>query len=219
VKKGEKRLCFVVPLLPNRTSLCIFNPTDLTLSLTTSAGKLQDDVEYILHSNTTRSESMKNRVQQSKQAKWLRQGRKGTHIFIMKLGERSRAIDWFWEIWRDLGGELPEMFEVIVPGLSTSVKMKIPKGDEVGGRQTLKDLHPKRVIETCEQLLREMVDFEGLERQKREQDGEVDLELAWKDVDGGLDWIGHTTTVMGKRRDWSILAGVAIAGVSLNGSE
>jgi hypothetical protein len=189
----------------------------MTLSLTTSAGRLQDDVDHIMHSITTRSGAIKDRVQQSKQAKWLKRGRKGTHIFLMKLGERSRAIDWFWELWRDLGNDLPPRFEVVVPGLSTAVKLKIPEGDEVGDRSVVRGLSPDATIALCEEMLRNVVDVEGLQREKREQgDGaDLDLELVWKTSDGALDWIGQKTNVLGKDRDWGVLAGVAISTVCI----
>ena len=211
--KGQKRLCFIVPLLPNRTTIGIFNDTDMTLSLTTSAGKLQNDVDYIKHSNSTRSEAIKDRVSQSKQAKWLKSGRKGTHVFIMKIAERSRALDWYWELWRELGGELPLRIDVDVPALSTTVRLEIPEEDEVGSKRICKELSAQKIIKTCWRMMGEAVDLHDLLDQRDDRQGELDLELAWKAEDGALDWIAYQTTVTGKARDWAILAGIAKAEV------
>ena len=213
--RGQKRLCFVVPLLPYRTTLSIFNDTDMTLSLTTSAGRLQDDVDRILHSNNSRSDTMKNRVSQSKQAKWLKRGRKGSHVFVMKIGERSRALDWYWELWRDLGCELPRRIDVNVPALLTSIRLIIPEDEDMtGSKKVCRKMSTRNTIKTCWEMMGKAIDVQDLLDQRTEEDGELDLELAWKGSDGTLDWVAHRTTVKGRARDWAVLVGIAKVGVS-----
>ena len=210
--KGQKRLCFIVPLLPNRTTLSVFNETDMTLSLTTSARRLRSDVDDIMHSNSSR---LKDRVSHSKQAQWLKRGRTGTHVFIMKIKERSRALDWYWELWRDLGGELPDRIEVSVPALSTSIRIVIPKDDDqVGSKTVCHELSPSNTIKACWEMMGNAIDIQDLLDQRNDRAGELDLELAWKAIDGSLDWVAHRTTVSGKSRDWAVLAGIARLEVS-----
>jgi len=207
--KRQKRLCFIVPLLPNRTNLSIFNDTDMTISLTTSAGKLQDDVEHIMHSNSTRSDAIKDRVSQSRQARWLKRGNRGTHIFVMKIAERSRALDWYWELWRDLGGDLPTRVDIYVPALTTTVRLEIPDDEDmVGSKRVCSEMSPKNAIKTCWDMMGKTVDLQDLLDHRSDRGGDLDLELAWKASDGALDWLAHSTTVCGKARDWALLASI-----------
>ena len=200
---GHKQLCFTIPLQPSRTSLSIFNPTDMTIALTTSASRLEADVDRILRSRTTMHGALKERVKQSRQYQWLKRGEKGRHVFIMKVSERSRAADWFWELWRDMGGELPRRLDIQIPALATSVRLAIPQDDdEVGGRRTTDLLNPKTVVDTCWEMLEDIYDREKLDR-------DSDIGLAWKTEDGRLDWLSFDTTVQGKIRDWAVLVGLA----------
>ena len=187
----------------------------MTISLTTSAGKLQDDVEHLFASNTTRVDTIKDRVHQSTQAKWLQHHRTGRHVFVMKVAERSRALDWFWELWRELGGELPMRVDVTVPDLSTTVRLLLPTDDNaVGSRRVCRELSPKNTLKTCWDMMEKAIDLKDLLSQRRDKGDDLDLELAWKSVDGTLDWVAYRTTVTGHARDWALLAGVATSMVS-----
>lgn len=187
----------------------------MTLCLTTSASKLQSDLERNAGRQTTRSQAIKTRFKESKQGQWLSTGRRGTHVFVMKLGERSRAMDWYWEIWRELGGELPTQFDIEVPALSTSVRIKMPQDDvDIGGRLTQKQLNPRRLIDTCWDMVSQTIDVQEILDQKRQAGDQLDLELAWKGVDGVLEWVAWSNTVQNRARDWAVLAGVAKLTVS-----
>ena len=184
--------------------------------MTTSAGRLQQDVEAVTRANGLgRSSAFKTRVQQSKQAKWLRTGRRGTHVFILKVAERSRALDWYWELWRELGGGLPRRMDIVVPALSTTVRLNIPEDeDEVGSRRVCKELSPINTIKTCWDMMTGAMDVHAILEQQEDRGKELDLELAWKAVDGNLEWVAYGKTVMGQNRDWAVLAGVAKGNVS-----
>lgn len=183
--------------------MSIFNPVDMTIALTTSASRLEADVEHLLRSRTTIHGALKERVKQSRQYQWLKRGQRGSHVFIMKVSERTRALDWFWELWRDLGGELPQKLDVQVPALSTSVRLKLPEDDEeVGGRKTLDVLGPRAVVDTCWGMLEGVYDRQQIDR-------DTDVGLAWKTEDGRLDWIAFDTTVQGRPRNWGVLVGLA----------
>ncbi|OCF45974.1 hypothetical protein I317_00062 [Kwoniella heveanensis CBS 569] len=215
---GHKHLCFVIPLLPNRTSLSIFNPQDITLCLATSINKLQNDVDHLMRSSTSRAGAMRDRVKQSRQIQWLRGRRRGTQVFIMKIAERSRSLDWYWEVWRDLGGELPERFDIAVPSLQTSVRLLIPQegdGDYmVGSAAQCRTFEKGKVIDECWDMLEDSMDVGELKRQSEQAEGEkLRLKLAWKSSDGNLDWVAYGTTVQQKSRGWALLAGLARAQV------
>lgn len=201
---GHKQLCWTIALQPGRTSLSIFNPVDMTIALTTSASKLDADVNRILKSRSTIHGALKDAVKQSRQYRWLQRfGKSGSHVFIIKISERTRAADWFWELWRDLGGELPQRLDVQIPQLGTSVRLAIPEDpEEVGGRETLDILNPETVIDTCWEMLEGIYDRDKVGR-------DTDVGLAWKTEDGRLDWLAFDTTVQGRPRDWAILVGLA----------
>ena len=170
-----------------------------------------------MHPISSRLDPIKDRIWQSKQAEWLKRGRTGTHVFIMKIKERSRALDWYWELWRDLGGELPERIEISVPALSTSIRIMISKDDNmVGSKRVCRELSPQNTVKTCWEMMGEAIDLQDLLDQRNDQAGQLDLELAWKAIDGSLDWVAHRTTVSGKPRDWAVLAGIARLEVSFS---
>jgi hypothetical protein len=209
--KGNMRLCFIILLSMTRTSVSVFHETDMSISLCTSASKLQNDIKDYTERQSTRTRVLKNRIEQSKQGQWLRRRQRGSHVFIFKLGERSRALDWYWEIWRELGHELPKRFDILVPALSTSVRVQVPEDKfEVGGREVLKHMKREVVVKMCWEMMSKVVDVEVLLNQYSAGKGErPDLELAWKSLEGGLEWVAYGTTTEGKPRDWAILAGLA----------
>ncbi|KIR57141.1 spore wall assembly protein [Cryptococcus gattii Ru294] len=212
---GSKRMCFAIPLMPHRSSLSIFNPDDLTLCLTTSVEKLQLEVEAVLKSpKTSRISAVRNRVAQSSQVQWLRGHKKGTQIFIVKLAERSRTLDWYWELWRDLGGQLPERIDISIPLMSTAIRMGISEDEETGqadSGQLLRHFCPDMVVKTCWEMLRKKKAIDDIVQQAKRQGikDEGDLRLVWKANDGLLDWVAYPDTVEGKERPWALLAGLA----------
>ncbi|WVO12653.1 hypothetical protein L204_100258 [Cryptococcus depauperatus] len=210
---GYKRLCYVIPLNPNRTSLSIFNPDDLTLCLTTSVGKLKRDVDMISKVSTnSRLGNLKTIIGSSRQVQWLKGRRYGSQVFIFKVIERSRALDWYWEIWRDLGGELPSHLYIAAPALSTVIRLRIP-GDQESGHigDTLERFDIDSVIQTCWKILQENTPVNELLSQNKLEGSHdrTDLGLAWKASDGLLDWVAYSATVEGKPRPWAVLAGLA----------
>ncbi|WWC88719.1 uncharacterized protein L201_003632 [Kwoniella dendrophila CBS 6074] len=229
---GHKHLAFIIPLLGTRTNSSIFNSEDVTICLTTSINKLQDDVNVLLRSNNTRAGKMKSKIKQSKQIQWLNKfninKRGGSQIFIMKLAERSRSLDWFWEIFRELNGELPFKFDISIPDLSTSIRLfvnnnndnnnnndgisKIQDDDnEIGNSKQCAKFQKDKVIKDCyEMLLNTSINIEELKKQSEiGSSTRLNLQLAWKNNFGNLDWIVYDNTVQGEKRDWNLLSGLA----------
>jgi len=196
--------------------MSVFHEADMSISLCTSASKLQNDIDIYTERRNSRARVMKDRIAQSKQAQWLRNRERGSHVVIFKLGERSRALDWYWEIWRELGNQLPKRFDVLVPSLSTSVRVQVPEDKfEVGGVEVLKHLKRDQLVKRCWEMIYEAVDVDDLLSQRSGGKGEkLDLELAWKSIEGSLEWIAYGTTVEGRPRDWAVLAGLAKLTVS-----
>ena len=215
---GHKQLCWTISLSASRTSLSIFNATDMTIALTTSAAKLDADVSKVMKSQKTVYGPMKEALKQSRQYRWLQRfGKSGSHVFIIKISERTRAADWFWEVWKNVhegieGAQLPPRIEVRIPQLGTSVRLALPQEDEPGTAATLARFNTEAIIDTCWKMLEGVYDHERVGRG-------ADVGLAWKTEDGKLDWLAFDTTVEGAPRHWAILAGLARQSVSANGIE
>ena len=188
----------------------------MTFALTTSASKLDADVGKVMKSQKTVYGPMKAALKESRQYRWLQRfGKSGTHVFIMKVSERTRAADWFWEIWKTLHEgivreQLPTRLDVRIPQLATSVRLALPEEDEPGSAATLAILNPEAVIDTCWTMLEGVYDHDKLGR-------DTDVGLAWKTEDGKLDWLSFDTTVEGRPRPWAILAGLARQSSSMIG--
>lgn len=143
-------------------------------------------------------------MKESAQGKWLLSGRKGTHVFIIKFAERSRAMDWYWELWRELDGELPNRMDVSVPAFTTTIRMALPKEDEVGSRATCQAFNIENSLQIARDGIKGAIDLDRLLRQR-----DIQLELAWKSTNGRLEWLCWDKTVQGRKRDWAVLAGLA----------
>ncbi|KAL7420775.1 hypothetical protein Q5752_004727 [Cryptotrichosporon argae] len=191
-----KRLCFLVPLERGRSTLSVFNYTDLTLALTTSARKLHERVERLAASR--RAGPLVARVRQSRQAQWLRNGKRGSHVFVLKIAERSRALDWFWAMWRALDGELPPRIDVAIPAFATTARLLVDEEDT-------RRMAPSRVAETIWDMMADSIDREALTRER-----ELNLELVLHGADGSLDWLVWETDVAGHARHHALLASVAV---------
>jgi hypothetical protein len=115
-------------------------------------------------------------------------------------------------MWRELGGELPHRIDIRVPTLSTSIRLRLPDDEEVGGRLVRNALNPNVTVRTCYDLLSGAVDVEAMLGERGQK--AHDLKLVWRGMDTSLDWLAYDTTVQGKRRDWGVLAGLARVQVS-----
>ncbi|KAH9042028.1 hypothetical protein EDB85DRAFT_1218171 [Lactarius pseudohatsudake] len=102
---GHKHLAFVVPLKNVRTKLSLYSFTDMSFCITCPPASLSSGVKTLLPF----------------------QRRTGTNVFVFKARCRSRAIDWIWRLWRDLGGILPPFIEVRSPVLDTRMKIDVPE--------------------------------------------------------------------------------------------
>lgn len=158
-------------------------------------------------------------LKDSDQLQWLKSGKAGlTQIFIFVCREKRRMLDWAWEIWRELGGALPEVLDITVPDLGSVIKLPRPIEDEIGSRNTCETLSRSQVLKASIDALQEMPNFDDLVEQAHRSMGEgIRLELAWK-RGGWLDWLQSADDFDDhdglRRRDWALLAGYTLLSVS-----
>ncbi|RDB17902.1 Meiotically up-regulated gene 56 protein [Hypsizygus marmoreus] len=181
---GHKDLAFVIPLKSARTQLSLYSFVDMTFCITCPPTTAQRD------SSTSR--------------RFFRWAKEGTNIFIFNLKSRSRAYDWIWQLWRQLGGELPTAVEVRNPRLNTRVRIDIPTTDDQGIYEVCSR---ENIIALCKKSLRSVGDWNNL-IEREVMKGKV-LELAWR-VDTNLDWIWREDDVDGESRPWAVLCGLAL---------
>lgn len=154
-------------------------------------------------------------MKESKQLSLLRSGT-GTQVFVFIGRDRKHVQDWCWEIWRELGGELPRQLIIKIPELESTITLPVPDEDIVGGSETCKALSRPNILRTCTEALDKIPYVKQMMEQAKHINGEdIQLELAWQRNDE-LNWITSQDerTSEGRRRDWSVLAGFALTGVS-----
>ncbi|KAI9058357.1 hypothetical protein FKP32DRAFT_1597444 [Trametes sanguinea] len=183
---GHKKLVYIVPLGSSSTRLSLYSFVDLTFCLTCPPAPIQVDGKRHRHLfGTTR----------------------GTNIFVFKVKCRTRAMDWIWQLWRHLGGQLPPYIDIRSPALDTRIKIDVP-GFDSGDLNAAYDIFTREnIIGLCEKYLSTTPDFRAL-MQREHADGAT-FELAWR-LGTNLDWVWRTTDVQHKQRQWAVLCGLAL---------
>ncbi|CEH17484.1 Pleckstrin homology-like domain [Ceraceosorus bombacis] len=156
--------------------------------------------------------------------------RSPTHVLLFDTRARSVATDWMWEIWRELGGLIPESLDVHIPALDGKVRIPVP--DEVpchsassvqalelpGNGQLVmhspgsvrsagegfKLISRNNLVRTTLGLVLKQSDWKDLVEVVFNMG--LQFELAWRHGTT-LDWITESTTVQGDARDWAVLSG------------
>ncbi|PWN36860.1 uncharacterized protein FA14DRAFT_7455 [Meira miltonrushii] len=59
--------------------------------------------------------------------------RSGTHVWLFDGRTASNSADWMWDLWRELGGQIPDAIDVHIPVLGFRVRIPIP--DEIPNSQ------------------------------------------------------------------------------------
>jgi len=207
-KKCLLKLRTSIPLYSSETHLSVYSKADNIFCLT--------------------FEPSRRRVLSGKGLVHLR--RTGTNIILFNPRYASAAVDWMWEIWRELGGMIPPEINVHMPGLELHVRLPVPEevpehgadtasttgallyhsnlarqhGHAEAGQEGYKLVNRQSVIGLVVQLVE-------AEPQLREMldwlvsDG-LQLELAWR-RDNILDWIIQDLTVEQEPRCWALLSG------------
>ena len=111
---------------------------------------------------------------------------------------------------RHLGGELPTSLEVRCPTLDARLKIDIPPND-IGEHVAFSVFDPANAVGLCKRVLRKAEDYD--EAVGRAIEDGATLELAWR-MDTRLDWVWQSEDLVGKKRDWAVLYGLALKQVS-----
>ncbi|KAK0562823.1 hypothetical protein OC844_002504 [Tilletia horrida] len=211
-KKRVLKLRTSIPLYSSETHLSVYSKADNIFCLT--------------------FEPSRRRALSGKGLVHLR--RTGTNIILFNPRYASAAIDWMWEIWRELGGVIPAQIDVHMPTLDLHVRLPVP--DEVPEREAA--MISERLSTTGALLLHShlarqhghaepghegyklinrqsviglVVQLVEAEPQLRDMldwlmAGGLQLELAWR-RGNTLDWIIQDMTVDFEPRCWALLGG------------
>ncbi|OCB84999.1 hypothetical protein A7U60_g7956 [Sanghuangporus baumii] len=181
---GHKHLAFVIPLTSLRTKLSLFSFIDMSFCLicppTPTKSKEDKGRRSIFHHST-----------------------RGLNVFVLKPKSSSRALDWIWNLWIELGAALPDHIEISCPLVHARVTLPVPDGG-AGWREVTRDF----VIDECSEAMEGSFAWQTV-IQLPILNGRR-LELCWR-LDTRLDWVWLKNDVDGRKRDWEILFGAAIS--------
>ncbi|OCH86402.1 hypothetical protein OBBRIDRAFT_797244 [Obba rivulosa] len=183
---GHKELMYLVPLSSSNTRLSVYSFVDMTFCITCRPTPLS---ALINDKRRTRESS------------------RGTQILIFKVKSRTRAIDWVWNLWRHLGGQLPSTLEIRSPTLDTRLEINIPNYDTPSAAAAYAVFNKDNLTRLCEKSLRAMPEYRALV-ECRLAEGAT-FELAWRHG-ANLDWVWQLEDVRGNPREWAVLCGIAL---------
>lgn len=147
----------------------------------------------------------------------------------MDARSRTLAADWMWELWRELGGEIPEYIDVHIPVVDLRVRIPIPEEIPVGvpkkklsagmqvmmanasyqsGGEGYKLVNRKSIIDTVLALGHKIPQWDEVTAKLQEMG--LSYELAWRDQTT-LDWVREERTSQGENREWAVLCGSLLA--------
>ncbi|KAF9565683.1 hypothetical protein CPC08DRAFT_629344 [Agrocybe pediades] len=183
---GHKHLSYVIPLRSSRTRLSLFSFVDMSFCITCAPATTR------LNANASR---------------WIfSREKEGTNIFVFKLKSRSRAYDWIWQLWKQMGGEMPRTVDIHNPRLNTKVTIDVPENAELDSTALYDLFKRENVIKMCMELLPAVPDWQHLVETEIKKG--KSLQLAWR-LKANLDWVWLETDVEDKERDWAVLCGLA----------
>ncbi|EMD39935.1 hypothetical protein CERSUDRAFT_112180 [Gelatoporia subvermispora B] len=183
---GHKKLIFLVPLSAPSTRLSVYSFADMTFCITCPPMPLSALTNDRWHA---------------------RDSNERTQIVIFKVKSRSRAVDWVWNLWRHLGGQLPSALEIWSPTLDTRVEINIPNHDTPSATAAYAVFNKDNLIKLCGKSLRSMQEYKSL-IEDRLAEGAT-FELAWRHGTI-LDWVWQLDDVQGQSREWAVLSGLAL---------
>ncbi|KAI0354962.1 hypothetical protein OH77DRAFT_1404179 [Trametes cingulata] len=181
---GHKRLAYVVPLGSSTTRLSLYSFVDLTFCLTCPPASLRIDGKRRPH---------------------IFGSYRGTNVFVFKVKCRTRAVDWVWNLWRHLGGQLPPAIEIRSPTLDTRVTIDVPSSD-LDAAYTV--FTRSNIIGLCTKFLGTAPEFRALMARERAEG--ATFALAWRHG-AQLDWVWRERDVREQPRKWAVLCGLALA--------
>lgn len=145
----------------------------------------------------------------------------GTHVLLFDARSQTIAADWMWELWRELGGTVPENLDVHIPIVDVRVRVPIPDEIVEGRSEGVLSLIPnaadpfllgegfkatnrRNLLHVITTLCHQIPQWDELARRIR--DLGLHYELAWRN-DINLTWVTYDRTTQGQPRDWAVLCG------------
>ncbi|KAH7921911.1 hypothetical protein BV22DRAFT_1197834 [Leucogyrophana mollusca] len=192
---GHKHLAFLIPLNSLNTRLSLYSFADLTFCLMSPP-------------TPVRSSGSKARA-------IFHHGKEGTNVFVFKTKSRTRALDWTWQLWRHLGGEIPSTIEVRCPSIEARVKIDVPVIDIINMERAYTMFSRRNIIELVQKSLgssHHSGDAASRDWKyviEREMAAGKTLELAWR-MEAKLDWVWQEDDIEGNPRPWAILCGLVL---------
>ncbi|KAG1742396.1 uncharacterized protein EDB91DRAFT_1279626 [Suillus paluster] len=192
---GHKHLAFIIPLRSQRTCSSLYSFTDFTFCILCRPTPVRNN--------------------QSKARRLFRRANEGTNVFVFKAKCRTRAMDWYWQLWRHLGGEIPASIELRCPAIGTRIDLDVPVAHAVNidnayhmfSRRNIIDIVRKSLGSSCNS--HEVISRDWKHVVEREIAAGTTLELAWS-FEAKLDWVWKEEDVMGQSRPWAVLCGLAM---------
>lgn len=205
------KLRTTIPLSTGTTFLSLYSPIDRVFCLTYQPWK-----SLSFH-----------------KARGIHLRRQGTDIVLFDCRARSSAADWMWELFRELGGLIPDSLEVHVPSFGLKIKLPVPEtmpveradpsntpGSEKGGQLALtsigksmdggegfKLINRNNIIAMTWKLFCSIPQWHDLMALSRDRG--LRLELAWR-RGNELDWVINERTVESEPRHWAVLCGALL---------
>ncbi|KAJ9120167.1 hypothetical protein QFC22_003066 [Naganishia vaughanmartiniae] len=229
--RKHKRLCFAIPLLSTVTTFSMFSRRDLSFALCLDNVILREEVEKAdeasphhqpgsssPHTMEVKSRRRKvvNRMKKTKEFKWVqeRAEKNRSLVFVFIGRERTRMLDWCWEIWKELGGQIPEQLRVHIPIFESVIDLPRPREDYAGSPATLQAFSRSRILLDVFTTLRsQLPDYDEFVKREMARSGQhsLRLELAWE-TGMHLDWIPSFAewSVEDQERRWAVLSGLTM---------
>ncbi|KAG8908406.1 hypothetical protein FRB99_006611 [Tulasnella sp. 403] len=184
----KKHLAFIVPLRKPKSHISLYSFVDFSFCVTCPPTPTE----------TIKSASL---ISPSSKRSMLYKAPSGTDIFVFKCKDRSRAHDWMWHIWQQLGGEVPRFLEISCPDLSSRVRVDIPEDDPSDG-EGFRVMTRKYILNTCRKALQDLEGWESHYADELKRGGR--LELCWRQA-ANLEWVRLDEDIDGNTRDWSVI--------------
>ncbi|GAA6037786.1 hypothetical protein JCM8097_005033 [Rhodosporidiobolus ruineniae] len=214
---GRKKLKAVIPLRPKSTHVSLYSSTDLVFCLThhpqshgvisRSASTSAAPTATPLQRDLATADDEKDDSRRARHAKASKRGyvhlrSNGTNIFLFRARTHSASKQWMWELYLALGGTVPRVVEISVPGLGAKVRVPVPQIErEDGDGETWAPLRPRKLTEQCVEQLSAVGEWKELVEDAKRQG--ADFRLAWR-RGSVLDWIREDDP---QTRDWAVIGG------------
>ncbi|GAA5971750.1 hypothetical protein JCM11641_001497 [Rhodosporidiobolus odoratus] len=214
---GRKKLKAVIPLRPKSTHISLYSSTDLVFCLThrpnsysvfsrssrnTSARVPNSDPSMTAQDDGKDDTSRRSRRAKNSKRGYVHVRSNGTNVFLFRPRTHSTSKQWMWELHLALGGAIPRMVEISVPGLGAKVRMPVPHVErEDGEGETWAPMKASEVVDRCIEQLGAVREWSELVEDSKRQGAE--FRLAWR-RGSILDWIREDDPAT---RDWAVFGG------------